>query len=81
LDPIKQDDQIGRIFANWVAVYLAVFGKLQKWRKILDYFPHGSIHVFILTMNGSDYILGGLISSGHPVTKIEERERIDTYIL
>jgi hypothetical protein len=52
-----QGDQIGRIFANWAAVYFGLL--LENYKSGANYwdtFFHDAIYVLILTKNGSGYI-------------------------
>jgi hypothetical protein len=65
-----QGDQIGRIFAYWVIVYVGQFyAKISQYVvKILENFFHGKSNLLILAKSALGYILGDIFSnsSGHP---------------
>jgi hypothetical protein len=66
----RQDDQIGRIFAQWAIVYYEQFFENYRSSPHLCYTVFTGIdYVLILTKNGLGYILGHF-SQTHLVTLV-----------
>jgi hypothetical protein len=70
--PLKQGDQIGRIFTFWPIVYIGQVFLLQEQPQFWASFPHKICHALILAKNLLRYILGDFFtnSSGHPALKL-----------
>jgi hypothetical protein len=80
----NQGDQIGRIFADWAAVYFGQF--IENFKSYPNYWAsifHDTryVHTYLtFTKNELGYILGDFFtnSSGHPVTNVTIDRHIGT---